>query len=148
MPMRKAGTRFTDRNTIKRMHAQGYDLEQICTAVSVLPKNVQEVIDGAFERKGPKTREMSLEDAKKMVADAEAFEAAEEAAEEAGKAFDVAEFEEAQAASEQATADEAEEAAVEEEAAAEPPVDEVTEPETPPATRRPRRKKAEASDDG
>ena len=50
MATRKNGTRFTDRNRIKQMHRQGYDLEQICTAVSIVSSVVQDVIDGSFDK--------------------------------------------------------------------------------------------------
>ena len=45
MAIKKNGSRFTDRNRIRKMHAQGYSVQQIADTVSITPEHVSYVVD-------------------------------------------------------------------------------------------------------
>ncbi len=65
MAIKKPGSRFSDRNKIRRMHAEGYSVEQIANTVSIVPEHVTYVIEewDAAEEKGREVERQKAIDA-------------------------------------------------------------------------------------
>ena len=45
MAIKKPGSRFTDRNRIRKLHAEGFSIDQIASTVSIIPEHVTYVIE-------------------------------------------------------------------------------------------------------
>jgi hypothetical protein len=69
MAIKKPGSRFTDRNKIRKMHAEGYSATQIADTVSITMEHVQYVIDKwDADEEAWRNRELAARDAERAAA--------------------------------------------------------------------------------
>jgi hypothetical protein len=71
MAIKKPGSRFTDRNKIRKMHREGYSVRQIAEAVSIVEEHVQYVLENwdadeeAWRNRELAARQAALDEAHK-----------------------------------------------------------------------------------